>query len=275
MNLLQETVDYIKKTVKARPQVGLILGSGLGILAAEAEKKETIKYSEIPNFPVSTVEGHAGQLVFGELAGKQVVMMQGRFHYYEGYTLDQVVFPVKVMKALGIQSLIVTNAAGGVNTAFKPGDLMLITDHINLMGTNPLIGKNDESFGSRFPDMSEAYNKELLAIAEKVAQKENLNFKKGVYAGLTGPSYETPAEIRYLRTIGADAVGMSTVPEVIVANHGGLKVLGISCVTNMAAGVLPQKLNHDEVMETANRVRDQFITLVKGVLQEMTVHEDL
>lgn len=267
--MLEETVEYIKKKVISRPTIGLILGSGLGVLATEVNNRETIRYSDIPNFPVSTVEGHAGQLVFGELAGKQVVLMQGRFHYYEGYSLQQIVYPVRVMKSLGVNTIIVTNAAGGVNTDFKPGDLMLISDHINLMGTNPLIGQNFDSFGPRFPDMSEAYNKEMLELAENIAKKHGLNYRKGIYVALTGPSYETPAEIRYLRGIGGDAVGMSTVPEVIVANHCGMKVLGISCITNMAAGVLPQKLTHDEVMETANRVRNQFITLVKEVLREL------
>lgn len=269
MKALRESVDFIKRKAGFRPEIGLILGSGLGIIAAEVEDRKTIHYAEIPNFPISTVEGHEGQLVFGHLAGKQVMLMQGRFHFYEGYSIEQVVFPVRVMHMLGIQTLIVTNAAGGVNQNFAAGDLMLITDHINMMGANPLIGPNYDDLGPRFPDMSEAYNKELLGIAEKVAGSEGLNYQKGVYVGLTGPSYETPSEIKYLRVIGGDAVGMSTVPEVIVANHAGMKVLGISCITNMAAGVLPKKLSHDEVMETADRVRDQFITLVKGILKEV------
>lgn len=270
-SMLQETFDYIKKAVPVRPEIGIILGSGLGILATEAENAKRIHYSELPNFPVSTVEGHEGQLVFGELAQRQVVLMQGRFHFYEGYSMEQVVFPIRVMNMLGVRMLIVTNAAGGVNQGFNPGDLMIISDHINLMGTNPLIGANYDDIGPRFPDMSEAYDAELVKIAERVAQREGLVYRKGVYAALTGPSYETPAEIKYLRTIGADAVGMSTIPEVIIANHAGIRVLGISCVTNMASGVLSPKLNHEEVMETANRVRDQFITLVKGVLQEVNL----
>ncbi|MBU7007705.1 purine-nucleoside phosphorylase [Phosphitispora fastidiosa] len=266
---LQKTVDFIRRKVSIRPQVGVILGSGLGVLAAEVKNQQRLHYSELPHFPVSTVEGHEGQFIFGELSGKNVALMQGRFHFYEGYAMEQVVFPVRVMQKLGVRVLLVTNASGGINRDFSSGDLMLITDHLNLMGTNPLIGPNYDDIGPRFPDMSEAYDRELIRIAEEVARKNGLACRKGVYAGLTGPSYETPAEIRYLRTIGADAVGMSTVPEVIVANHAGIRVLGISCVTNMAAGVLPQRLSHAEVMETANRVRDQFITLVKGVLDEV------
>ena len=268
---IQEAADYIRKRVPNRPQVGVILGSGLGILAAEVKNKKTVSYAEIPHFPVSTVEGHAGQLVLGKLAGQDVVLMQGRFHFYEGYSMAQVVFPVRVMHSLGVEVLIVTNAAGGINEGFKPGDLMIITDHINLMGTNPLIGENYDDIGPRFPDMTEAYDRGLVRIAETVARREGLGYQKGVYISLTGPSYETPAEIRYLRIVGGDAAGMSTVPEVLVANHAGMRVLGISCVTNMAAGILPQKLNHEEVMETANRVRDQFITLVKGVLHEVDI----
>lgn len=275
MDKIQETVEYIKARVSRQPEIGIILGSGLGVLASQAAEAEKINYSELPNFPVSTVEGHDGQLVFGELSGKNVVMMNGRFHFYEGYSLEEVVFPVRVMKLLGIQMLVVTNAAGGINHGFNPGDLMLITDHINLIGTNPLIGRNYDDLGPRFPDMSEAYDHKLLVAVEQAAQKKGLAYRKGVYAGLTGPSYETPSEIRYLRKIGADAVGMSTVPEVIAANHAGLKVLGISCITNMAAGVLPKKLNHKEVLETANKVRDQFITLIKGVLEEVTIGEGI
>jgi len=269
LKILNETVDYLKKKVQVRPEIGVILGSGLGILAAEVEDRKAIEYSQIPNFPVSTVEGHEGHLVFGNLAGKKVVLMQGRFHFYEGYSMSQVIFPVRVMSRLGVKVLVVTNAAGGINRSFSPGDLMIIQDHINLMGTNPLIGPNEDDIGVRFPDMSEAYDRKLMTLAEQIAKREGLAYQKGVYVSLTGPSYETPAEISYLRIIGADAVGMSTVPEVIVANHAGMKVLGISCITNMAAGVLQKKLNHEEVMETANRVRDQFITLVKGVLHEV------
>lgn len=266
-----KTVSFLKEKVPAGAEIGLILGSGLGVLAEEIEEPAVIPYRDIPNFPVSTVEGHAGQLVVGRLEGKRVAAMQGRFHYYEGYSLQQVVFPVRVMKKLGIKALVVTNAAGGINHGYEPGDLMLITDHLNLTGNNPLIGPNDDEFGPRFPDMSEAYDRNLIELAEGVAAGQKLKLQKGIYAGLTGPTYETPAEIRYLRSIGADAVGMSTVPEVIVANHAGLRVLGISCITNMAAGVLPQKLTHDEVMETAERVREKFTKLVKGVLREVSL----
>ncbi len=271
MTKYQETADYIKTKFKKQVDIGMILGSGLGILVDALEEKTVIDYKEVPNFPLSTVEGHAGQLVFGKLENKQVLVMNGRFHYYEGYPIQQVVFPVRVMQLLGIKNLIVTNAAGGINHAFSAGDLMIIQDHINLMGVNPLLGPNEDQFGPRFPDMSEAYNPGLRKIAEKVAKELKVEYRKGVYAGLSGPSYETPAEVKYLRYIGADAVGMSTVPEVIVANQGGMKVLGISCITNMAAGVLPQKLNHDEVMETANRVRDKFIKLVQGIIREVKV----
>ncbi|MHB9095596.1 MAG: purine-nucleoside phosphorylase [Eubacteriales bacterium] len=268
---IMEAVDFIRQEAPLRPEVGVVLGSGLGILATEVENRKMISYSNIPHFPVSTVEGHEGHLVLGKLAGKQVVLMQGRFHFYEGYSMEQVVFPIRVMHKLGVGVLIVTNAAGGINQAFRPGDMMIITDHINLMGTNPLIGPNYDEIGARFPDMSEAYDRELGGIAEQVAKRERLSYQKGVYVSLTGPSYETPSEIKFLRIIGGDAAGMSTVPEVIVANHAGMRVLGISCVTNMAAGVLPKKLNHAEVMETANTVRDQFITLVKGVIQEVSL----
>ncbi|ADG82513.1 purine-nucleoside phosphorylase [Thermincola potens] len=267
----QETVNFIRDKFPEQADLAMILGSGLGILADAVEDKKVIDYKDIPNFPVSTVEGHAGQLVFGRLEGKKVLLMNGRFHYYEGYHIKEVVYPVRVMQLLGIKILLVTNAAGGINHAFAPGDLMIIEDHINLMGTNPLLGPNEEEFGPRFPDMSEAYNKGLRKLAERVAKEEKIEYRKGVYAGLAGPSYETPAEIKYLRYIGADAVGMSTVPEVIVANHGGMRVLGISCITNMAAGVLPQKLSHEEVMETANRVRDKFIKLVRGIVREVKI----
>lgn len=267
---LQESTQYILNTIDGKkPTIGLILGSGLGILADQIEDKISIPYEDIPHFPVSTVEGHVGQLVIGSLSGKSVIAMQGRFHYYEGYDISQVTYPVRIMKMLGVEKLVVTNAAGGINVNFEAGDLMLITDHINLTGTNPLVGKNISELGPRFPDMSEAYSKELRKIAFNVATKLKIVLEEGVYAGLMGPSYETPAEIRYLRIIGADAVGMSTVPEVIIANHCGLKVLGISCITNMAAGVLDTKLSHDEVMETAEKVKEQFIGLVKGIFDQL------
>lgn len=261
--------QYLKTQTTIQPKIGLILGSGLGVLADEIENAVRTPYDQIPDFPVSTVEGHAGQLVFGTIGGVPVVAMQGRFHYYEGYHFEQVTFPVRVMKELGVQSLIVTNAAGGVNEQFSPGDLMLITDHINNMGSNPLIGKNDSRLGPRFPDMSQAYSKVWIEKAKTVANKLNIQLQEGVYAGNTGPTYETPAEVRMLRTMGADAVGMSTVPEVIVARHSGLDVLGISCISNMAAGILDQPLNHEEVIETTEKVKENFLSFVKEMVKEM------
>ncbi len=264
-----ETRDFILSKTNYRPTVGLILGSGLGTLADEIENSVVIPYSEIPHFAKSEAVGHANELVIGELKGQAVVAMKGRFHYYEGFTLDEVTFPVRVMKALGVEKLIVTNACGAVNTSFNPGDLMLITDHINLVGTNPLIGPNNPELGTRFPDVSEVYNKELRSLALNVAAKQDLTLQQGVYAWWSGPSYETPAEIRMIRTLGADSVGMSTVPEAIVAVHGSMKVLGISCLTNMACGILDQPLNHEEVIEVASMVRTKFVNLVKGILEEM------
>ena len=244
--------------------VGVILGSGLGFFADTLENRVEKPYSDIPGWPVSTAIGHAGKLVTGRLGDTDVMVAAGRAHLYEGYTAHQVAYPVREMMYRGMRSLIVTNAAGGINMSYKPGDLVLISDHINLMGTNPLIGHNDESFGPRFPDMSEAYSREYREIARKAGV-----LKEGVYAAMPGPSYETPAEIRYLRTIGADLVGMSTVPEVIAANHMGIKVLGISCVTNMAAGILPQKLTHSEVMETGERVKDTLAALLRAVIPQL------
>lgn len=272
-NQVVEAANFLKGKYTKSPRIGLILGSGLGVLADEIENPVKIPYEEIPNFPVSTVEGHAGQLVIGNLSGKEVVVMQGRFHYYEGYPFNQVTFPVKVIKELGVQTVVVTNAAGGVNQSFEPGDLMIISDHINNMGSNPLIGPNDSKFGARFPDMSEAYSKELRTLARDVASKLNIRIQEGVYVGNTGPSYETPAEVRMIRTIGGDAVGMSTVPEVIVARHAGLKVLGISCISNMAAGILDQPLTHDEVIETTEKVRADFLKFVKEIVNQIKVGE--
>ncbi|WP_456278441.1 purine-nucleoside phosphorylase [Bacillus sp. AK128] len=268
-SVVEQSANYIKEKLDKTPKVGLILGSGLGVLAEEIKNQITIPYHEIPEFPVSTVEGHAGQLVIGDLEGVQVVAMQGRFHFYEGYSLHKVTFPVRVMKEIGVETVIVTNAAGGVNTAFNPGDLMLITDHINNMSQNPLIGKNDPEFGVRFPDMSNAYCPELQKKAKAVASKLGIDLKEGVYLGNTGPSYETPAEIRMIRKLGGDAVGMSTVPEVIIARHAGLRVLGISCISNMAAGILDQPLTHDEVMETTALAKASFLSLVKEVVKEI------
>ncbi len=266
---IHESFEFIKSKIDSTPEVGLILGSGLGVLADEIKNPVKIDYKDIPNFPISTVEGHAGCLVFGELNGKKVLAMNGRFHYYEGYSLNEVVFPVHVMNLLGIRKLLVTNAAGGINTNFDKGSLMIIKDHINFTGNNALIGANINEFGRRFPDMSEAYSKELIKLAKLIALENNIKIEEGIYYQMTGPCYETPAEIRALRLLGADAVGMSTVPEVTVANHCGIKVLGISCITNMAAGILDQPLNHEEVMETAERVRHDFLTLVKGIIEKI------
>ncbi|WP_182201358.1 purine-nucleoside phosphorylase [Paraliobacillus salinarum] len=267
---IQEAASYITEKLSISPKVGLILGSGLGMLADEIENPVKIKYETIPGFPVSTVEGHAGQLVSGTLMGVPVVAMQGRFHYYEGYGLEAVTFPVRVMKALGVEKLVVTNAAGGVNPALNPGDLMLITDHINNTGQDPLIGPNESKLGVRFPDMSTAYDRALQEVARDVAKEMNLDLKEGVYVWNTGPSYETPAEIRMLQKVGGDAVGMSTVPEVIVARHAGMNCLGVSCISNMAAGILDQPLSHDEVIETTEKVRDSFLRFVKDVLARMS-----
>jgi purine-nucleoside phosphorylase len=266
---IQESAKYIGSKINIKPQIGLILGSGLGVLGDEVENPTIIKYNEIPNFPVSTVEGHAGQLVIGKLEGKDVVVMQGRFHFYEGYPMQDVTFPVRVMKSLGVETIIVTNAAGGSNESFTPGDLMIITDHINFGGNNPLIGPNDNRLGVRFPDMSKAYTPELIDLARNTANELGIKIKEGVYMFLTGPTYETPAEIKMAQKLGADAVGMSTVPEVIVASHSQLKVLGISCITNMAAGILDQPLNHEEVIETTQKVQKEFLSLVKTTIKNM------
>jgi len=263
---VETAADSIRSKTSVRPAVGLILGSGLGVLGDEIQGGDRIPYEEIPGFPVSTVEGHAGQLVLGELEGKPVTVMQGRFHYYEGYPMDQVVFPVWVMRSLGVKTLLVTNAAGGVNTDFSPGDLMLITDHIKFFTDSPLRGPNVEEWGPRFNDMSDAYTWRLRDLARKVGGAAGIDLREGVYAHMPGPSFETPAEIRMLRTLGADAVGMSTVPEVIAAAHSGLEVLGISAISNMAAGILDQPLNHEEVIETGRQVRDTFIRLVRAIL---------
>lgn len=259
---------YLKSKGIKHPAVGLILGSGLGELADEAEDSIVIPYEDIPGFPVSTVEGHAGRLVYGTLGGKKVLAMQGRFHYYEGYSLESVTFPVRVMKALGVETLVVTNAAGGVNSTFNPGDLMIISDHINFTGVNPLMGKNESTLGPRFTDMTEPYDKEYQKLIRECAEAQGLSVKEGVYFGLSGPTYETPAEIRMIRTLGGDAVGMSTVPEVIVAKHAGLRVAGISCITNYAAG-MQANLDHAEVVEVTTRVKESFKSLVKSLIEKV------
>lgn len=269
MQDILEARDFIRSKTDDRPVIGMILGSGLGTLADEIENAVKIPYSEIPHFAKSEAIGHANELVIGELNGKIVAAMKGRFHYYEGFSLNEVTFPVRVMKALGIENLIITNACGAVNTTFNPGDLMLITDHINLVGINPLMGPNNDELGTRFPDLSQVYNLSLRTIASKVGNELNIPLQQGVYAWWSGPAYETPAEIRMIRTLGADAVGMSTVPEAIVATHGKMNVLGISCLTNMACGILDQPLNHEEVIEVAGKVRVKFVALIKGIIEKI------
>ena len=267
---MRHTLDYINTyTDNFKPEIGIILGSGLGELA-DKYREFAIPYRQIPRFPrLSGIDGHKGQLVFANIVGRRVVMMQGRMHFYEGFSMEQVTYPIKVMKELGVKTVILTNAAGIVNKSFRPGDLMVITDHINFMGTNPLIGRNDEKFGTRFPDMSEVYDKGLIKITDAAGRMLNMNLRHGVYMATTGPSYETPAEINMARTLGADACGMSTVPEAIVANYCGMKVIGLSCLTNYASGVSDRKLSHQEVLETANEVKDKFIALIMMILQNI------
>lgn len=262
---ISEAALFLEGNGFLEPEFGLVLGSGLGELAEEITDAIAISYADIPNFPVSTVEGHEGRLVFGTLSNKKVIAMQGRFHYYEGYSLEEVTFPIRVMKQLGIHSLALTNAAGGIRYEFEPGDLMMIVDHINMTGQNPLIGPNDDAVGPRFTDMSQTYDVAYQEKIRKVSFDMALDLKEGVYIGLTGPTYETPAEIRMCRALGADAVGMSTVPEAIVARHAGLRVFGISCITNLAAG-MQATLNHGEVVETTTRVKETFKTLLKNIL---------
>jgi purine-nucleoside phosphorylase len=263
---IRETVEGIRSRCNHRPVLGLILGSGLGAFADSFRERTEIRCSSLPNFPCSTVAGHAGTLVLGDIRDVSVVALRGRVHLYEGYSIEEVAFPARVLGLLGIRALIVTNAAGGINTGFSPGDPMLITDHINLMGANPLTGPNLDELGPRFPDMSEAYSSALRTIALETARQAGISLRQGVYLALPGPNYETPAEIRMCRVLGADAVGMSTVPEVLVANHMGIPVLGISCITNMAAGILPQKLSHQEVVETAGRAGEMFYSLLQAII---------
>lgn len=266
---MEETIEFLRaKTKNFTPEIGLILGSGLGEFADE-HCDIVIPYSDIPNFIKSTVKGHKGRLVFAEINGKRVVMMQGRNHYYEGHTMQEITYPVKVMKKLGVKTLILTNAAGAVNETYKPSDLMLITDHINNMGTNPLLGANDETLGERFPDMSEIYKKKLITLAETCAEKLGIKLQHGVYLANSGPSYETPAEIRMARIIGADAVGMSTVPEAIVANYCKMDVLGISCISNAASGVSESSLSHEEVIEVTNQSKSKFKELISSIIQAL------
>ena len=268
----EEAIASLKaRTAERRPRIAVVLGSGLGAFADELANRLEVPYSEIPDWPVSTAVGHAGRLVFGNLGDLEIVAMAGRVHLYEGYSPQQVTFGVRVLARLGVSSMVFTNAAGGINLKLGRGGLVLISDHINLQGSNPLAGPNDDSLGPRFPDMSEAYSARYREIARQAGQELGIELSEGVYAAMLGPSYETPAEIRYLRAIGADLVGMSTVPEVIVANHMGVRVLGISCVTNMAAGILPQRIHHEEVLETGAMVRDTLVRLLKTVLPRLEV----
>lgn len=267
MNKLNEATNYIREQIgNEEIEIAMVLGSGLGDLANEITDATIIPYKDIPSFPVSTVPGHAGRMVIGSLNGKKVLCMQGRFHFYEGYSMDVVVFPIQVMKKLGINNLLLTNAAGCVNKDWKPGDLMLITDHIKLIADNPMRGANVDELGPRFFDMTTAYDKDLSQLARDVAKEQDLDLKEGIYQLFTGPSFETPAEVRLARLLGADAVGMSTVPEAIAAAHMSMRTLGISCLTNMAAGILEQPLNHEEVLETGLMVKTKFTALVKEIV---------
>jgi len=266
---VKEQIAYLELRIGVKPDVAIVLGSGLGPMSDEVEDALVIPYEEIPGWPRSTAIGHAGKLIFGKLEGRNVVVMSGRAHLYEGHAIDKVVLGVRVLARLGARQVILTNAAGGINLGYQRGALVLIEDHINLQGTNPLIGPNDETLGPRFPDMTFCYSPRLRQLAEARALAVGIALQKGVYAALSGPSYETPAEIRYLRAIGADLVGMSTVPEAIALNHLGAEVLAFSCVTNMAAGITNEKIHHDEVLETGVQVREQFIQLIRAILPSL------
>lgn len=264
---VMETVKFLEGKTEYRPKIGIILGSGLGDLVDRIEDKVEVAYEEIPNFPVSTVAGHAGKLVFGKIGGVEVLAMKGRFHYYEGYDMKRVTYPVYVMRKFGIEKLIVSNAAGGADRSFEPGTLMIINDYINFFGTNPLIGPNDERFGVRFPDMSEAYSLEMREEAKKIADDLGIAYREGVYMGFTGPTYETAAEVSMAMTMGANAVGMSTVPETIVANYLGMKVLGISCITNMATGIATKAHSHEDVVDVAVKTGKRFCDWVEAIVK--------
>ncbi|HXF81944.1 MAG TPA: purine-nucleoside phosphorylase [bacterium] len=266
---LAQAVAYVRGRTTLAPRLALILGSGLGALADHIEAEAQIPYAEIPGFPRSTVEGHAGRLIIGQLEGRPVVAMQGRVHYYEGYSLAEVVFPVRVMKLLGAATLLVSNAAGGINRQWHRGDLMIIADHINFFGANPLWGPNDPELGPRFPDMSQAYDPALIALAERAALAEGIPVRKGVYIGVSGPSFETPAELRMMARWGADAVGMSTVPEVIAARHMGMRVLGLTAITDLATGEQVTPVSHEEVLAAAREIEPKFIRLVRRIVREL------
>lgn len=266
---INQTADYLRSKVADMPEIAIILGTGLGSLVDHITDKLYIPYKEIPNFPVSTVEGHSGNLIFGMLGGKRVMAMQGRFHYYEGYDMKQVTFPVRVMQVLGVRTLLVSNAAGGMNKEFKVGDVMVITDHINLFPENPLRGKNYEEWGPRFPAMTEAYSKKLVALADKIGEEQGLRLMHGVYVGTPGPTFETPAEYEYFRVIGGDAVGMSTVPEVIVANHGGMTVFGLSVITDLGGKDITDVPSHEEVQLAAVKAQPTVVALMKALVERL------
>ncbi|WP_289763917.1 purine-nucleoside phosphorylase [Paramuribaculum intestinale] len=264
---IKQTADFLRSKIDDMPKLAIILGTGLGPLADMIENKTVIPYSEIPNFPVSTVEGHSGNLIFGRLGNRQVIAMQGRFHYYEGYDMKEVTFPVRVMKQLGVKTLFVSNAAGGMNKEFRVGDIMIITDHINLFPENPLRGKNYEELGPRFPAMTEAYDKRLVAAAEDIAAQKGIRVMKGVYVGTQGPTFETPAEYEYFRIIGGDAVGMSTVPEVIVANHAGMKVFGVSVITDLGGKDVTDVPTHEEVQKAAEAAQPYMMEIMRELIE--------
>ncbi len=266
---IDETVKFLRTKTSAEPKIGIILGTGLGALADDIDIEVEIPYEDIPHFPISTVVFHAGKLIFGQLSGKSVVAMQGRFHYYEGYSMKQITFPVRVMKFLGVEKLLISNACGGINADFKPGSIMLMEDHINLLGDNPLIGENDDSLGPRFPDMSEPYSRELIKLAEESAAELGLEVKKGVYAAMTGPSLETAAEYKFLRIIGADVVGMSTIPEDIVAVHMGMKVLGLSVITDACVPEELKPANVPEIIRIAKETEPKLTALIKKVVEKL------
>ncbi len=265
LNQIKETANFIQQRINVTPEIGIILGTGLGGVVNEINIKHSIAYEDIPHFPISTVEGHQGKLIFGELNGKNIVAMQGRFHYYEGYSMDEVTLPVRVMKLLGVKTLIVSNASGGVNPNFEVGDIMLITDHINLL-PNPLIGKNIAEFGPRFPDMSEAYDTKIIKEATKIARSHGLKYQKGIYAGVTGPTFETPAEYKYIKNLGADAVGMSTIPEIIVARHMGITCFAVSVISDLGIEGQIVEISHQEVIEAVRQVEPKMILLIKELV---------
>lgn len=270
-----EAASYICARIKEPiPETALILGSGLGVMVEKMDDKKIIPYSEVPHFPVSTVKGHAGELVYGHINYTPVLVMNGRCHYYEGYSMEEITFPIRVFAKMGVKNIILTNAAGGINYNYLPGDFMIINDHVNLSGVSPLRGKNFDEFGPRFPDMTRVYDKDIINTIYTIARELALPINEGIYAYLQGPNYETPAEIKMLRAIGVDAVGMSTVPEAIVARHAGLRVAGISCITNMASGILPKPLNHEEVKETAEKVREQFVMIIQKLVASLYIKDN-